>query len=68
VAHEETGLLVNARAPEQIAAAVIRLHREPESAAHATQRVRERFSRQACAKSFSALSHSLKRARLANER
>lgn len=53
------GLLVEERAPAQIAEAVSRLVNEPEFASHiglaARKTVIERFSREACAKAFSRL-------------
>jgi glycosyltransferase involved in cell wall biosynthesis len=59
VIHEQTGLLVEQRSPEQIAAAVERLIVEPELGERLKTRARayvqERFCREASAKEFSKL-------------
>ncbi len=59
VIHEETGLLVPPHAPEAIAAAVIRLWREPDLRQRLREQARrlacERFTRQASAQAFSRL-------------
>lgn len=59
VIHEQTGLLVDERAPAQIAAAVARLHREPALRAEliesADRLARDKFSRAVSAQRFSDL-------------
>ena len=63
VKHEETGLLVNERAPDEIAAAVERLVREPDladrlmTAGH--NLARTKFTRSASVKAFSELFSTL---------
>jgi len=63
VAHEKTGLLVPHHAPDQIAAAVLRLWRQPGLAAGlasaAKARVGQRFSRECSARAFSTLFEEL---------
>lgn len=65
VIHEQTGLLVDERSPEQIAAAIERLQREPELRSQlieaADRHAREKFSRAASAQRFSDLFERLKR-------
>lgn len=64
VIHEQTGLLVDERAPEQIAAAVRRMQSDPRLVSDLTVRARahatRHFSRQASAHAFSDLFESLK--------
>ena len=63
VVHEETGLLVDERSPDQIAAAIIRMHTD-QDLAHKLQKqgrqlVENKYSRQACAARFSELFEGL---------
>jgi glycosyltransferase involved in cell wall biosynthesis len=63
VTHRETGLLVQHRAPDQIAAAVLQLVRDPRLAGQlavaARERVERHFSRASSAGAFSALFQEL---------
>jgi glycosyltransferase involved in cell wall biosynthesis len=63
VDHERSGLLVNERAPEELARAVERLLADPALGARLGEQARreatERFSRAASATAFSSLFHSL---------
>ncbi len=67
VKHEETGLLVNERAPDEIATAVERLAREPDLADRLTRAGHElahtKFTRSVSAKAFSELFGTLLQAR-----
>ena len=63
VVHEQTGLLVDERSPEQISEAIIRLSEDKELAgnlaAQGRKLVEQSYSREACAASFSELFEGL---------
>jgi phosphatidylinositol alpha-1,6-mannosyltransferase len=63
VVHEKTGLLVEERSPEQVAAAIIRLNMDQELAKKLKKQgrkfVEDAYSRKACATRFSELFESL---------